>query len=88
MARISKKVKRQQRRSRKPGVEQQLREIRRDVAGIDIGATEIYIACLPKEDRSPNVRTFRTDTQSLVEAADWMAGEGARSVAMESTGVY
>jgi transposase len=34
------------------------------------------------------VREFKTDTQSLNELADWLAAEGVRSVAMESTGVY
>ena len=88
MAQKSKNVKRQIRRSSKAGVEHPLKENRTDVAGIDIGATEIFIACKPKADGSPNVRSFRTDTQSLVEAADWMTSQGVHAVAMESTGVY
>jgi transposase len=88
MSQVIAKVKRQQRRSGKGGTEQPLREIRFDVAGIDIGATENYISCRPQADGQPNVRVFRTDTQSLTEAADWMESEGVRSVVMESTGVY
>lgn len=88
MSRVSTNVKRQQRRSGKGGTEEPLRELRFDVAGIDVGATENYIACTPHADGSPNVRSFRTDTQSLNEAADWLTAEGVRSVAMESTGVY
>ena len=88
MARVSNKVKRQQRRSRQGGTEEPLRELRNDVAGIDVGATVNYISCRPHADGSPNVQSFRTDTQSLEAAADWMAAQGVHSVAMESTGVY
>lgn len=56
-------------------------------AGIDIGATEEWVACPPK-DGQPNVRVFGTDTPSLIELADWLMAEGVTSVAMESTGVY
>jgi transposase len=56
-------------------------------AGIDIGATEEWVACPPKDGKS-NVRKFGTDTPSLGELADWLASEGVVSVAMESTGVY
>jgi len=56
-------------------------------AGIDIGATEEWVACPPKDGR-PNVRKFGTDTPSLFELADWLLSEGVTTVAMESTGVY
>ena len=88
MSRVSTNVKRQQRRSGKGGKEQPLRELRFDVAGVDVGATENYIACGPHADGSSNIRVFGTDTQSLNEATDWLAAEGVHSVAMESTGVY
>ena len=45
MSRMSRNVKRQNRRSGKGGTEQALQELRFDVAGIDVGATENYIAC-------------------------------------------
>jgi transposase len=88
MAQNTRKVKRQTRRAGKPGVEEPLREIRNDVAGIDIGALEIYIGGRPKADGSPNVHVIGTDTESLLSGAEWMTAQGIRAVAMESTGVY
>jgi transposase len=56
-------------------------------AGIDIGATEIYI-CVPL-DRDPQpIRRFGTFTQDLLAVATWLQQCGVTSVAMESTGVY
>ena len=56
-------------------------------AGIDIGATEIYV-CVPL-DRAPEpIRRFGTFTVDLHALADWLAQCGVRAVAMESTGVY
>jgi transposase len=75
-------------KSKSCGTEAPLREIRDDVAGIDIGALEEYVSCRPNPDGSPNVKVFPTDTESLNELADWLAASGVHSVAMESTGVY
>jgi transposase len=58
-----------------------------NAAGIDIGATEIYIAVPPDRDAQP-VRRFATFTEDLVAAADWLQRCGIETVAMESTGVY
>lgn len=58
-----------------------------NAAGIDIGATEIYIAVPVDRDPRP-VRCFATFTEDLLAAADWLEGCGIRTVAMESTGVY
>lgn len=58
-----------------------------DAAGIDIGATEIYVAVPADRDPEP-VRMFATFTQNLNELADWLQQCGIRTVAMESTGVY
>ena len=58
-----------------------------DAAGIDIGATEIYVAVPADRDPEP-VRMFATFTQDLNELADWLQQCGIRTVAMESTGVY
>jgi len=88
MSQIKANVKRQRRRSGTGGIEQPLKELRFDVAGIDVGAIENYIACRPHADGKANIRVFHTDTQSLMEAAAWMKSEGVQSVAMESTGVY
>jgi transposase len=58
-----------------------------NAAGVDIGATEIYIAV--PEDRDPQpVRCFSTFTEDLHAAADWLKACHIETVAMESTGVY
>ena len=56
-------------------------------AGIDIGATEIYVAVHPDRDPEP-VRSFATFTEDLHRLADWLKACQVDSVAMESTGVY
>jgi transposase len=58
-----------------------------DAAGIDIGATEIYVAVPADRDPEP-IRMFATFTQDLNRLADWLQQCGIRTVAMESTGVY
>ena len=58
-----------------------------DAAGIDIGATEIFVAVPADRDSEP-VRAFHTFTQDLMSVADWLQRCGIRTVAMESTGVY
>jgi transposase len=61
--------------------------MRPDAAGIDIGATEIFVA-VPADRASENVRSFPTFTQDLYGLADWLKQCGIRTAAMESTGVY
>ena len=56
-------------------------------AGIDIGATEIYVAVRPDRDSEP-VRSFSTFTEDLHRLADWLKACKIGTVAMESTGVY
>jgi len=58
-----------------------------DSAGIDIGATEIYVAVPGDRDPDP-VRMFPTFTVDLNRLADWLQQCRIRTVAMESTGVY
>src|ERR1700692_2886939 len=58
-----------------------------DAAGIDIGATEIYVA-VPADRNPAPIRMFATCTQDLSELADWLQQCRIRTVAMESTGVY
>ena len=58
-----------------------------DAAGVDIGATEIYVAVPPERD-SESVRCFQTFTEDLMALADWLLRCRTRTVAMESTGVY
>ena len=61
--------------------------IQPDAAGIDIGATEIYVA-VPEQRDIRSVRKFRTFTEDLHALADWLIGCSIKTVAMESTGVY
>lgn len=61
--------------------------MRPDAAGIDIGATEIFVA-VPADRAAENVRGFPTFTQDLYGLADWLEQCGIKTVAMESTGVY
>ena len=58
-----------------------------NAAGIDVGATEIYVAVAPDRDPEP-VRHFQTFTGDLREMAAWLMQCGITTVAMESTGVY
>lgn len=58
-----------------------------NAAGIDVGATEIYVAVPDDRDPQP-VRKFETFTEDLHAAAKWLKICGITSVAMESTGVY
>jgi len=62
--------------------------IRPRVAGLDVGSSQHW-ACGPARDEGkPNVRVFGTTTDQLQALADWLAGEGVESVAMESTYIY
>ena len=61
--------------------------MRPDAAGIDLGATEIFVA-VPADRAAENVRSFPTFTQDLYALADWLKQCGVKTVAMESTGVY
>jgi len=64
-----------------------LHTIQPNAAGIDIGATEIYIA-VAQDGESQPVRHFGTFTEDLHKAAKWLKKCGIDSIAMESTGVY
>jgi transposase len=58
-----------------------------NAAGIDIGATEVFVAVPADRDPEP-IRCFKTFTVDLQRLADWLEQCGIRTVAMESTGVY
>ncbi|HEY0150804.1 MAG TPA: IS110 family transposase [Longimicrobium sp.] len=64
-----------------------LERINPDVAGIDCGSAEHFVAVPVGRDPDP-VQSFRTFTSDLHRLADWLAACGVRSVAMEATGVY
>jgi transposase len=74
-------------RKKKAGTVKALHVLQPNAAGIDIGATEIYVAV--PEGRSPEtVRHFGTFTEDLRQAAQWLKDCNIESIAMESTGVY
>src|SRR2546422_1493179 len=58
-----------------------------DAAGIDVGASDLFVAVSADRDPQP-VRSFPTFTRDLNALADWLQQCGVRSVAMESTSVY
>jgi transposase len=65
----------------------QLPVLHPDAAGIDVGASELFVAVSADRDPQP-VRSFPTFTRDLNALADWLQQCGIRSVAMESTSVY
>jgi transposase len=58
-----------------------------DAAGIDVGASELFVGVSADRDPLP-VRSFPTFTRDLNALADWLQQCGIRSVATESTSVY
>jgi transposase len=58
-----------------------------NAAGIDIGATKIFVA-VPADRDVESIRCFDTFTADLERLADWLEQCQIRTVAMESTGVY
>ena len=82
------KAKRKQKTRRAPAAVLEPRpRLEPNAAGVDIGATEIYVA-VPPEREERAVRRFETFTADLLAAADWLERCGVTTVAMESTGVY
>jgi transposase len=61
--------------------------LRPHAAGVDVGATQLYVAVPADSDPEP-VRTFGTFTDDLHALADWLVRCKVETVAMESTGVY
>jgi transposase len=64
-----------------------LEPIQPNAAGIDVGATDIYVAVPADRDPQP-VCCFLSFTDGPQALADWLQKCGIQSVAMESTGVY
>src|SRR5882672_10411684 len=64
-----------------------LEPIQPNAAGIDVGATEIYVA-IPVDRNPQPVRRFLSFTDDLQALADWLQKCGIQTVAMESTRVY
>jgi transposase len=64
-----------------------LKQINLDAAGLDVGASEIYV-CVPEGRSAASVRVFSSFTADLPALADWLSQWQVKTVAMESTGVY
>jgi transposase len=64
-----------------------LDRINPNVAGIDCGAAEHFVAVPPDRDPTP-VQSFTAFTSDLLRLADWLTACRVTSVAMEATGVY
>src|ERR1700675_1375487 len=58
-----------------------------DAAGIDVGASELFVAVSADRDPHP-VRSFPTFTRDLHALADWLEQCGVHSVAMGFTSVF
>src|SRR3989454_6431425 len=61
--------------------------MRPNAGGIDVGATEIFVA-VPADRDTDSVRSFPTFTEDLNILADWLQRCRVDTVAMESTRVY
>jgi len=72
---------------RKGGKVARLPVVEANAAGVDIGATEVFVAVPADRDPQP-IRCFATFTADLQRLADWLEECQIRTVAMESTGVY
>src|SRR4030042_1914900 len=60
-----------------------LKKINYNVAGIDLGSEEMFIAVIEKD-----VRSFSTFTNGLEKAAEYLKTERIEKIVMEATGVY
>ncbi len=59
-------------------------------AGLDVHKQKVVVCVRKLQGGSvcQEVRTYRTETNALLEMADWLTDEGVTHAAMESTGVY
>ena len=64
-----------------------LHEPEPNAAGIDLGATEIWVAVAPDRCEMP-IRRFGAFTEDLMAIVQWLLACGIRTVAMEATSVY
>lgn len=60
-----------------------MRKIRRNVAGIDIGAKKVFVSIEGEE-----VKSFLTFTEDFELLCQYLLSKGIETVAMEATGVY
>ena len=64
-----------------------LQQINLNAAGIDVGATSLFVA-VPTDRSATPVREFGTFTRDLHHLANWLQECQVDTVVMESTGVY
>jgi transposase len=84
---MTKRGQRQAKAQRSSKVSRNLTMLNPNAAGIDVGASEHYVAVPAERDEQP-VRCFGAFTEDLHRLAQWLRQCGVRTVAMESTGVY
>ena len=77
----------EEKRKRRKREKQMLERINLNAAGIDIGATQHWVAVPEDRDDEP-VQHFGSHTGDLHRLADWLSACDVDTVAMESTGVY
>src|SRR5215468_8923170 len=68
-------------------LERSLPVMRPNAGGIDIGATEIFVA-VPADRDTETVRSFPSFTQDLHDLADWLQHCRVDTVVVESSGEY
>ena len=64
-----------------------IQQIYENVAGIDIGSKEIYVA-IPTPEGEVEVHTFGTSTPELYRLTQKLQSKNIQSAAMEATGIY
>lgn len=85
---MTKKTKKQSGPRRQPvKVSHRLPLLNPHAAGIDVGASEHYVAVPADRDEQP-VKRFGAFTEDLHALARWLLQCGVKTVALESTGVY
>jgi transposase len=84
---MTKKIKKQSGQERRGRVSNVLPLLNPNAAGIDVGASEHYVA-VPPDRNEQAVRRFGAFTEDLHVLAQWLVKCGVTTVAMESTGVY
>lgn len=60
-----------------------MKKIRKNTAGIDIGAKQFFVAVEGRE-----VKSFFTFTEDIADLVVYLSSNKVKSVAMEATGVY
>ena len=78
---------RKEKKQQRKDWENDLPELNRNAAGIDVGNAEHYVA-VPAERDSEPVRTFGSFTADLHRMAQWLKTCEIETVVMQATGVY